>query len=696
MHTYAKYRPYPAVKMEKRAWADKTADKAPIWVSTDLRDGNQALKNPMNIAQKVAYFKALVDFGFKEIEIAYPSASQTEFDFCRTLIEEGMIPDDVTVGVLVPAIERHIARSFEALRGAKQINMHLYNPTAANQREVVFRRSEEEIIAMAVQGVQWVKHEARSFDGNVVFEYSPESFSQTELPYALAVSNAVIDAWEPTPEAPMVLNLPNTLEAGSPNIYADRIEWMGDRIARRGSVIISVHPHNDRGCAVASAELAVLAGAQRVEGTILGNGERAGNADLVTMAFNYYAQGIDPRLHVEKIDEILSRITGITGMKVAERHPYVGAMIYSAFSGTHQDAIKKGMEHRRTNHVDAWEVPYLAIDPADIGRTYKDAVRINSQSGKGGVAYVLGEVFGIDVPKAMQAGLAEAVKQRSEVCGGEIGAEEVLRIYKAMVKHEAQGSREWQPEHYATHSKGQAVWARELIGKIGLRGDETMLDIGCGDGKITDELARRTSGDVVGIDLSPEMIAYAQTAFPGPVFRRMDVQALRFEARFDVVFSNAALHWVPDHDAVVRGIYRALKPGGKALLQMGGRGNAADVFAAFEQIRPEYAIYFDGFVSPYAFCAPEAYETWLAAAGFKHFEAKLLRKDMVHETADAFRGWLETTWFPYIRRVPESRRHAFVQAWVAAYLARCPQDNKGRVHIDMVRLEIYAQKEGEA
>jgi len=690
---YTKYRPYPAVKMETRAWADKTASVAPVWASTDLRDGNQALKNPMTIDQKVAYFQALVDFGFKEIEIAYPSASQTEFDFCRRLIEGGMIPDDVTVGVLVPAIERHIVRSFEALKGAKRIILHLYNPTAANQREVVFRRTEAAIVDLAVQGVQWVKREATGFGGEVVFEYSPESFSQTELPFALTVSNAVIEAWGPTPERPMILNLPNTLEAGSPNIYADRIEWMSDRIARRESVIISVHPHNDRGCAVASAELAVLAGAQRVEGTMLGNGERAGNVDLVTMAFNYYAQGIDPRLNVADIDAILARITAITCMEVPERHPYVGAMIYSAFSGTHQDAIKKGMEHRRTNGIHTWEVPYIAIDPADIGRAYKDAVRINSQSGKGGVAYVLKETFGIDVPPAEQAKLADEVKKASEAAGGEISADEVLEIYKVLPPEPEKNAGAWRPEAYAAHSKGQAVWAMELIEKIGLRGDETILDIGCGDGKITHHLARRTSGEVVGVDLSPEMIAYAQAAFPEPDFMEMDAQALRFGERFDVVFSNAVLQWVPDHEAVVQGIFRALKPGGKAVLQMGGYGNAVDVFAALEQVTPKYADCFDGFVSPYTFCRPESYDTWLAEAGFKRFEAKLIRKDMVHETADAFRGWLETTWFPYIRRIPKTRQNAFVQAWIAAYLARCPLDDAGRVHVDMVRLEVVAQKE---
>ena len=434
MQTFTKYKPYEAVQLDKREWADKTASVAPVWVSTDLRDGNQALANPMGIEKKVAYFKALVEFGFKEIEVAYPSASQTEFDFCRRLIEEKLIPDDVTIGILTPSIERHIVRSFEALQGAKRINMHLYNPTASNQREVVFKRTKEEIITLALEGVACIKKEAQKFEGEVVFEYSPESFSQTELEYALEVSNAVIETYKPTCKHPMILNLPNTLEACSPNIYADRIEWMSKHIKNRESVIISVHPHNDRGCAVASAELAVLAGAQRVEGTMLGNGERAGNVDLVTLAFNYFSQGIDSRLHVEKIDEILARITAITGLHVSDRHPYVGSMIYTAFSGTHQDAIKKGMEHRRDKKMQTWEVPYLAIDPQDIGREYKDSIRINSQSGKGGVMYVLKEIYGIEVSQDMQAKLAEEVKNISQQRGGEISSDEILGIYEGMMR----------------------------------------------------------------------------------------------------------------------------------------------------------------------------------------------------------------------------------------------------------------------
>ncbi|QFR49933.1 2-isopropylmalate synthase [Sulfurimonas lithotrophica] len=430
MCTHIKYKPYPTVKLENREWPNNTATVAPRWVSTDLRDGNQALANPMGIEQKISYFKILVEFGFKEIEIAYPSASQTEFDFCRRLIDEDLIPDDVTVGILTPSIERHIKRSFEALQGAKHINMHLYNPTASNQREVVFNRSKKEIIDLALEGVVIIKKEAEKFKGDVVFEYSPESFSQTELEFALEVSNEVIKAYAPTYKKPMILNLPNTLEASSPNIYADRIEWMRKNINNIENVTISVHPHNDRGCAVASAELAVLAGAQRVEGTILGNGERAGNVDLITLAFNYYSQGIDPRLDIKKVDDILNRVTAISGLSVQERHPYVGSMIYTAFSGTHQDAIKKGMHHYKQGDKKTWNVPYLPIDPQDIGRDYKNSIRINSQSGKGGVTYILKEVFGIDVPNEMQAKLTQEVKTISQERGKEISNEELFDIYK--------------------------------------------------------------------------------------------------------------------------------------------------------------------------------------------------------------------------------------------------------------------------
>jgi len=610
MHTHTKYTPYPTVKLDKREWADKSPTVTPRWASTDLRDGNQALANPMGIGQKIAYFKALVEFGFKEIEVAYPSASQTEFDFCRRLIEGGLIPEDVTIGVLVPSIERHIIRSFEALRGAKRITMHLYNPTASNQRDVVFRRSKEEIIALALQGVVCIKREAQNFGGEVVFEYSPESFSQTELDFARDISNAVIEAWQPTQEHPMILNLPNTLEACSPNIYADRIEWMSKHLKNRESVIISVHPHNDRGCAVASAELAVLAGAQRVEGTMLGNGERAGNVDIITLAFNYFSQGIDPCLRVDKVDEILSRITSITGMSITERHPYVGSMIYTAFSGTHQDAIKKGMEHHRKQNSPRWEVPYLAIDPRDIGREYKDSIRINSQSGKGGVAYVLKEIYGIEVPNEMQTKLADEVKRISQKRGGEISSDEVLGIYEGMMKR---NENSWNASEYTKHASFVSNLALPVVDLLAPSEDEEILDLGCGEGTLALEI-QKSGAKVKGVDLSPEMVESAKAK--GIDAMVMSATELEFHNRFDAVFSNAVLHWVKDSETAVRNIYEALKRNGRFVAEFGGYGNAKTVADAMKEVfknHPE----FGAFEDPWYFPSVEEYSVVLESCGFR-------------------------------------------------------------------------------
>lgn len=631
MHTHTKYTPYPTVKMDKREWADKSATVAPRWVSTDLRDGNQALANPMGIDQKIAYFKALIEFGFKEIEIAYPSASQTEFDFCRRLIDEELIPEDVTIGVLVPSIERHIVRSFEALRGANRINMHLYNPTASNQRSVVFRRSKEEIISLALQGVECIKRVAGTFEGEVVFEYSPESFSQTELEFARDISNAVIEAWKPTQERPMILNLPNTLEACSPNIYADRIEWMSKHIKNRDSVIMSVHPHNDRGCAVASAELAVLAGAQRVEGTMLGNGERAGNVDIVTLAFNYFSQGIDPCLRVDKVDEILSRITSITGMSVTERHPYVGSMIYTAFSGTHQDAIKKGMEHRREQNSSTWEVPYLAIDPRDIGREYKDSIRINSQSGKGGVAYVLKEIYGIEVPNEMQTKLAEEVKRISQKRGGEISSEEVLGIYEGMMKR---NENSWNASEYTKHAAFVSNLALPVVDLLAPIEGEEVLDLGCGEGTLALEI-QKSGAKVMGVDLSHEMVKSARAKGIDAIV--MSATELEFKSRFDVVFSNAVLHWVKDSETAVRNIYEALKPNGRFVAEFGGLGNCKIAVDAMKEVfknHPE----FGAFEDPWYFPSVEEYSTLLESYVFSVEYCELIPRPT---PVDDIANWLD-------------------------------------------------------
>ncbi|MFA5215730.1 2-isopropylmalate synthase [Sulfuricurvum sp.] len=679
MHTHTKYTPYPTVKLDKREWADKSATVAPRWVSTDLRDGNQALANPMGCEQKIPYFKALVEFGFKEIEVAYPSASQTEFDFCRRLIEEGLIPEDVTIGVLVPSIERHIVRSFEALRGAKRITMHLYNPTAANQRSVVFRRSREQIIELALQGVECIKNEAERSEGEVVFEYSPESFSQTELDFARDISNAVISAWEPTSEHPMILNLPNTLEACSPNIYADRIEWMSKHIKNRESVIISVHPHNDRGCAVASAELAVLAGAQRVEGTILGNGERAGNVDLITLAFNYFSQGINPCLRVDKVDEILRRITSITGMSVAERHPYVGSMIYTAFSGTHQDAIKKGMEHHREKNSSIWEVPYLAIDPRDIGREYKDSIRINSQSGKGGVAYVLKEIYGIEVPSEMQTKLAEEVKRISQKRGGEISSDEVLGIYEGMMKrHE----NSWNAQEYNKHASFVSNLALPVVDLLAPIEGEEILDLGCGEGTLALEI-QKSGAKVTGVDLSHEMVKNARNK--GIDATVMSATELEFKNRFDAVFSNAVLHWVKESETAVRNIYKALKPNGRFVAEFGGAGNCKIAVDAMKEVFKNHSE-FGVFEDPWYFPSIEEYRTLLESCGFRVEYIELIPRPT---PVDDIANWLDLFANGVTAHLSREEFSVFKEE-VRAIVKPALYDENDGWHVDYVRLRVKA------
>ena len=681
MHAHTKYTPYPTVKLDKREWADKSATVAPRWVSTDLRDGNQALANPMGIDQKIAYFKALVEFGFKEIEIAYPSASQTEFDFCRRLIEEGLIPEDVTIGVLVPSIERHIVRSFEALRGAKRITMHLYNPTASNQRSVVFRRSREQIIELALQGVACIKHEAQNFGGEVVFEYSPESFSQTELDFARDISNAVISAWEPTREHPMILNLPNTLEACSPNIYADRIEWMSKHIKNRESVIISVHPHNDRGCAVASAELAVLAGAQRVEGTILGNGERAGNVDLITLAFNYFSQGIDPCLRVDKVDEILSRITSITGMSVAERHPYVGSMIYTAFSGTHQDAIKKGMEHHREQNSPTWEVPYLAIDPRDIGREYKDSIRINSQSGKGGVAYVLKEIYGIEVPNEMQTKLADEVKRISQKRGGEISSDEVLGIYEGMMKR---NENSWNAQEYNKHASFVSTLALPVVDLLAPIEGEEILDLGCGEGTLALEI-QKSGAKVTGVDLSHEMVKNARAREIDAMV--MSVTELEFKNRFDAVFSNAVLHWVKESATAVKNIHYALKPHGRFVAEFGGVGNCKTAVDAMKEVFKNHTE-FGAFEDPWYFPSVEEYRTLLESCGFRVEYIELIPRPT---PVDDIANWLDLFANGVTAHLSREEFSVFKEEVSRITKPKLYDEHNGW-HVDYVRLRVKAVK----
>ncbi len=407
-----KYQKFNKIDLPNRRWPDAEITEAPVWCSVDLRDGNQALIKPMSLEKKIRFFNLLVEVGFKEIEIGFPSASEVEYEFTRYLIENDLIPEDVTIQVLTQAREHLIKKSAEALQGAKNVIVHLYNPTSTMQREIVYKKSQKEIIGIALDGVRWIKEYFGGFEGRVRFEYSPESFTQTELSYALEISNAVIEAWDPQGEEKMVLNLPSTVESGTPNIYADQIEFMSRHIVRRENVLISVHAHNDRGCAVASTELGLMAGADRVEGTLLGNGERTGNVDIVTVGLNMYTQGVDPQLDFSNVDKIVKVVEASNEIKTHIRHPYVGDLVYTAFSGSHQDAIKKGMAIQKEDA--RWYVPYLPIDPKDVGRSYESIIQINSQSGKGGVSYILSSVFGYKIPKQMEPHVGRVIQEMSD------------------------------------------------------------------------------------------------------------------------------------------------------------------------------------------------------------------------------------------------------------------------------------------
>ncbi len=433
---YKKYRPFNPVVKPGRRWPDRVIEHAPKWCSVDLRDGNQALIEPMSGSQKLDMFRLLVDVGFKEIEVGFPAASQTDFDFVRQLIEQDMVPEDVTIQVLTQAREHLIARSFESLQGARCAIMHLYNSTSTVQREQVFKMSRDEIKGIAVQGAKWVRDYAiKQPETEWQFQYSPESFTGTELDYVLEVCDAVIDVWQPTPDNKTIINLPATVEVATPNVYADQIETICDRISQRDCVTISLHTHNDRGCGVAASELGVMAGAERIEGTLLGNGERTGNMDIVTMAMNIYSQGIDPRLDLSDMDRIINVVERCTQLSVHPRHPYAGDLVFAAFSGSHQDAINKCLaideSERAINGADShWQVAYLPIDPRDVGRTYQEVIRINSQSGKGGVAYVLEQDYGLILPRWLQVDFSPYVQQHAEKSETEVSAETIWQIFQ--------------------------------------------------------------------------------------------------------------------------------------------------------------------------------------------------------------------------------------------------------------------------
>ena len=429
MFNHSRYRPAPQINIADRTWPSKQITEAPIWASVDLRDGNQALLDPMSVHQKQRLWKLLVKLGLKQIEVGFPSASQPDYDFIRWLIEEDQIPEDVTVQVLVQARKELIDRTYESLKGVKRAVVHVYNSTSTVQRERVFRQDREGIKAIAVQGAKWVMEGAEQFpDVDWMFEYSPESFTSTEIDYAVEVCNAVMGVWQPTPQKRCILNLPSTVEVSTPNVFADQIEYFCRHLNNRESAIVSVHTHNDRGCAVAAGELALLAGADRVEGTLLGNGERTGNMDIVTMAMNLYSQGVDPMLDLSNPDEIITVYTECTRLPVHPRHPWIGELVYTAFSGSHQDAIKKCLHVQ--SEEEHWQVAYLPIDPQDIGRDYQAVIRVNSQSGKGGMAFVLERDFGIHLPRWMQTELAPVVQKATEAAGTELSSQAIFDLLK--------------------------------------------------------------------------------------------------------------------------------------------------------------------------------------------------------------------------------------------------------------------------
>jgi 2-isopropylmalate synthase len=500
-----KYRPFAAIDLPDRRWPTRVIEKAPIWCSVDLRDGNQALIEPMGPDRKRRMFELLVKLGFKEIEVGFPSASQTDFDFCRQLIDQRMIPDDVTIQVLVQCRDELIHRTFDAIRGAKRAIVHIYNSTSTLQRRVVFGLDRPGIIDIAVKGTKLVKKLVPTIPGTeVLFQYSPESFTGTELDFARDICEAVMDAWGPTPQRRMIFNLPATVEMATPNIFADQIEWMDRKMKHRDRFILSVHPHNDRGTGVAAAELAVMAGADRVEGTLFGNGERTGNVDVVTLALNLFSQGIDPKLDMRDVREIVRTVEYCNQLPVHPRHPYGGELVFTAFSGSHQDAIKKGFAALEKSNSGIWEVPYLPIDPKDIGRDYEAVIRVNSQSGKGGVAYLLETERGIELPRRMQIEFAGVIQKITDESGKEITADAIWTAFER--EYLAAGRIEFL-EHVTLPLRQGTSVERKLEATVRIDGQEKTI-AGQGNGPIAayvDALRR-----ALGIDM--EIVDYREHA----------------------------------------------------------------------------------------------------------------------------------------------------------------------------------------
>jgi 2-isopropylmalate synthase len=521
----SKYNPFPQPPRIRRSWPDRRITRHPVWCSVDLRDGNQALIEPMSVSEKLDYFDLLLDIGFKEIEIGFPSASQIEFDFARELIEQKRIPEDVSIQALCQCREHLIERTFESLKGAKKAVFHIYNSTSPVQRKVTFGMSKDEIKAIAIEGTRLVKAGLPWAKGTeVTLEYSPESFSNTEVEYALEVCEAVMDEWGPTSERPIILNLPATVESSTPNLYADMIEWFVTHLSRRDSVVVSLHTHNDRGTGVAAAELGLLAGADRIEGTLFGNGERTGNLDIVTMALNMYSEGVDPGLDLFDLRRVAASYQGFTGMEIPQRQPYAGELVYTAFSGSHQDAIKKGIELRAKNPDPEapWEVPYLPIDPKDLGRNYEAIIRINSQSGKGGVAYILKESAGYDLPKAMHPEVGMFVNRVADARGRELDPPSVRALYEAEFLNVSSPLSLLSFNEIPDHDNGLTTWRSH----VRWQGEE--LDItGTGNGPIDAFVKSLATLGITGVSVEAFhedaltagsdalAVAYVQTRGPG-------------------------------------------------------------------------------------------------------------------------------------------------------------------------------------
>ncbi len=503
---FRKYKAFAPIDLPNRQWPSRTIDKAPLWCSVDLRDGNQALVEPMGPERKRRMFDLLVRLGFKEIEVGFPAASQTDFDFVRSIVEEGAIPADVTIQVLTQARDELIARTFEAIKGAKRAVVHLYNSTSTTQRRVVFGLDRPGIVDIAVKGTRTVKRLVATVpETEIVLQYSPESFTQTEMDFAKEICEAVMDVWQPTSSAKMIFNLPATVEAATPNIYADQIEWFSRNVKKRDSWILSVHPHNDRGTGVAAAEMAVMAGADRVEGTLFGNGERTGNVDIVTLALNLFSQGVDPALDLSDVNEIVRTVEYCNQLPVHPRHPYGGELVFTAFSGSHQDAIKKGLAAQAKSNTGLWDVPYLPIDPADVGRSYEAVIRVNSQSGKGGVAYLLESDYGLELPRRLQIEFAGVVQRVADATGKELSAKD---IYAAFADEYLDGGAIAFAGH-TTLPTGTAGTERRIEANVAIDGAKQILT-GEGNGPIAayvDALNR--------IGIAVDVIDYREHAIKG-------------------------------------------------------------------------------------------------------------------------------------------------------------------------------------